>query len=156
MDIDPKRDIQRVRFGNQTYVLAREEVYDRLLQRLDSAHAALQLHRTRDEVSVDLVETLVNERLTPEQVRDIVREPTFGKRIALLREFRGFDQTELARRVGVSQSTISKLERGETARPSFDLLHGIMAALELPDVVSYVLLKKEPAAANTSRVLARV
>lgn len=155
MNINPDKEIQRVRFGNQIYVLVREGVYDNLLRRLDSSHAALQLHRTRGDVSADLLETLVKERLTAEQVTSILREPTLGRRIALVRQFRGIDQITLARGAGVSQSTISKLEGGETVRPSFELIHRIMEVLDLPDIVSYALLRKDSVAAGDSERLAR-
>lgn len=44
-----------------------------------------------------------------------------------VRKKRGLDQTELARRVGVSQSTISRIEQGQI--PGADVLAALARAL---------------------------
>ncbi len=156
MDIDPRKDVQRLRFGSDVYVLVREAVYEQLLHRLDGLHAALQAQKNRAEASVNFVETLLSEKLTPEQVREVLQAPTFGKRLALLREFRGWDQSDLAVRAALSQSTISKLENGETSRPSYEVIQRIFEALELPDLASYPLFKKDLSPAGSARALANV
>src|SRR5271165_5108734 len=154
MDIDPEKDVQRISFGNQVYVLVREKVYEDLLRRVDGLHAALQVAKNRTEASSNYVETLLAEKLTLAQVREVLQAPTFGKRIAILRQCRRWDQSDLARRVGVSQSAISKLESGETSRPSYEVVQRVFEALELPDLASYPLFKKDLSPAASGKVLA--
>ena len=156
MDIDPKKDVQRLRLGSNVYVLVRENVYEKLLQRLDGLHAAVQVAKNRTEASSNFVETLLAEKLTLPQVREVLQAPTFGKRVAILRQSRGWDQNDLAKHAGISQSTISKLESGETSRPSFQVVRSVFAALELPDLASYPLFRNDISPAASGRVLARV
>ena len=61
-------------------------------------------------------------------------------RIQELREVKGWSQAELARRSGVSQSTISRLEAGTT--PSIDLnnLENLAKALRCDP--GYLIVKK--------------
>lgn len=156
MDIDPKKDAQRLRFGNEVYVLVREKVYEDLLRRVDGLHAALQVAKNRTEASSNYVETLLAEKLTLPQVRAVLEAPTFGKRIAILRQCRRWDQSDLALHAGISQSTVSKLESGESSRPSYELVQRIFTALELPDLASYPIFKKDLSPAASGKVLARV
>ena len=154
MDIDPKKDVQRLRFGSEVYVLVRESAYEKLLHRLDGLHAALQVQKNRTETSANFLETILREKLSQGQVLKVLQAPSFGKRIALLREFREWDQSDLAARAGLSQSTVSKLENDETSRPSYDVVCRIFKALELPDLASYPLFRKELSPAGSARALA--
>jgi ribosome-binding protein aMBF1 (putative translation factor) len=156
MDIDPKKDVQRLRFGSDVYVLVREDVYENLQHRLDGLHAALEAQKNRTQASANYVEALLLEKLTFSQVQQVLQAPTFGKRLALLREFRGWDQSDLAQHAALSQSTISKLETGETSRPSHEAVRRIFEALDLPDLASYPLFKKELSRAGSARTLANV
>lgn len=156
MDIDPRKEVQRLRLGGETYVLVREETYERLLRRLDGLHASLQLQRKRAGVSRDLVDVLVAEKLSPEQVRGILRARSFGERLAILRLSRGLDQAEVAYRAGLSQTLVSNFENNKVRRPSYDAIQRILGALGLPDIASYVLLRKEPVSTARSRELAPV
>lgn len=54
-----------------------------------------------------------------------------GKRIKALRLAKGMDQGELARAAKIAQSTLSDLERGDSARPRGDSLIRLAAALEV-------------------------
>lgn len=54
---------------------------------------------------------------------------TIGQRIRELRKLKKLTQKELATRAGVLQETVSKLERGEMKRPTYDTLTGVAAAL---------------------------
>jgi DNA-binding XRE family transcriptional regulator len=143
MGIDHKKEIQRITVEGRTYVLVAEEVYERLLRRLDGLEASREIRRSRADTSFNFVDLLIKEKLTPEQVRSVLRAPTLGKRLAVLRECRGMEQTELARKAGVSQAAISKLESGETKRPSLELIARILKGLDLPDVLSYALIRKD-------------
>lgn len=50
-------------------------------------------------------------------------------RIKELRERRGWSQAELARRAGVAQPIVNRLERGKTRTPSLDNLEKLADAL---------------------------
>ncbi len=52
-----------------------------------------------------------------------------GERIALLREAKGWNQSELATRAGVTPSAINQIESGLTKRPSIETLFRIADAL---------------------------
>ena len=52
-------------------------------------------------------------------------------RIEDLRNGRGWSQAELARKSGVPQATISRIEAGKTAGISFDTLEKLAKALEV-------------------------
>lgn len=54
-----------------------------------------------------------------------------GERIAALREARGWTQTELASRAGVTASAINQIESGLTKRPSIETLFPIADALNV-------------------------
>jgi transcriptional regulator with XRE-family HTH domain len=66
------------------------------------------------------------ERPAPSDLRN-----TIGRRIAELRAERGLSVSELARRVGVSASAISQIERGH-AQPSVPTLFAVSRALDAP------------------------
>jgi transcriptional regulator with XRE-family HTH domain len=55
-----------------------------------------------------------------------------GDRIRLLREALDWSQSELARRSGVDQGTVSKIESGEVKNPGIDSIFKLMAALKTP------------------------
>ncbi len=63
-----------------------------------------------------------------------------GERIFRLRDERGWSQTELARRAGVSRTTLSHLEAGVTRSPSSPTLRRLARAL---DVTVYGLVGGE-------------
>jgi len=153
MGIDHKKEIQRITVEGRVYVLVAEEVYERLLRRLDGLEASREIRQSRSDASFNFVDALINEKLTPAQVRSVLRAPTLGKRLALLRESRRMDQTNLADKAGVSQAAISKLESGETKRPSLELIEKILKGLELPDVLTYALMRNDIAPSARTREL---
>lgn len=68
--------------------------------------------------------------------REDRRMPSIGTRIAALRAARGLDQTELARRIGISQPSMSNIESGKTQRLRGDTLAGLCRELHVhPDVI---------------------
>ena len=54
-----------------------------------------------------------------------------GQRIAALREAKGWNQSELAKRAGVTASAINQIESGLTRRPSIETLFPIADALDV-------------------------
>ena len=67
-----------------------------------------------------------------------------GKKIARLREAKGWTQTQLALKVGLSQPTISDLENQVTQDPGFETLSSVAAALGVP--LSQIMGKPNPGA----------
>lgn len=65
---------------------------------------------------------------------------SLGDRIREMREDQGLNQSELAERVGTSQSTISQLEKGKR-NPSYRTLQSVADALGVS--VSYLLGEEE-------------
>lgn len=58
-----------------------------------------------------------------------VRMAHLGTRVLKLRRQRKMSQQELAQRVGVNQSFISKIESGEQTKPNAETLKGLARAL---------------------------
>lgn len=65
--------------------------------------------------------------------------PSIEVRTAELREIRGWSQNELARRSGVAQSTISRMEAGDTSGISLGIVEKLAEAL---DVDPSILIRK--------------
>jgi DNA-binding transcriptional regulator YiaG len=61
--------------------------------------------------------------------REATQAYVLGFRLAQLREDAGVSQTELARRMGVSQPRISQLEQGDPGQMALDTLRRYIAAL---------------------------
>lgn len=59
-------------------------------------------------------------------MRDMV---TIGQRVRLLRKARGYSQVELSQLAGISQGSLSLIERGETGMPAGDTLMNLCRAL---------------------------
>lgn len=76
-------------------------------------------------------------------------------RLRALREVRGWSQAELARRSGVNQAVISRLESGTTQAISFPNLEKLAAALEC-DPGYLIVRSPAPAEAGTRRARRRV
>jgi transcriptional regulator with XRE-family HTH domain len=77
---------------------------------------------------------------------------TFGDRLARLRKARGFTQTELGERIGLSQRMVTYYER-RSGRPPAHVLPHLAAALKVSvdELVGYERLK-EPAAPRNARL----
>lgn len=68
---------------------------------------------------------------------DEVTNREVGSKISQLRQAAGLSQTELARRVGTTQSVISRLEAADYEGHSLAMLHRIAAALERRVEISF-------------------
>ena len=55
---------------------------------------------------------------------------TIGQRVRHLRKMRGYSQVELAGLAGISQGTLSLIERNETEMPAGDTLAGLCRVLK--------------------------
>jgi transcriptional regulator with XRE-family HTH domain len=64
-----------------------------------------------------------------------------GERIAALRKIKGWSQSELGEKIGLTQASISEIERG-TKRGSVESLESIADALDTD--IGYLLTGKEP------------
>ena len=67
--------------------------------------------------------------VTHAAAREATQAYVLGFRLAQLREDVGLSQTELARRMGVSQPRISQLEQGEPGQMELDTIRRYIAAL---------------------------
>ncbi len=65
---------------------------------------------------------------------------TFGEEVRRYRVRAGLSQETLAERLGISRVAVSQIERGETKRPSDDILEGLEQILGLSRVRSYELI----------------
>ncbi|MBN6038588.1 helix-turn-helix domain-containing protein [Amycolatopsis sp. 195334CR] len=63
------------------------------------------------------------------RAKEVTEAHLVGFRLAQLREQAGVSQTELARRIGVSQPRVSQLENGDLAQMELDTVRRYIAAL---------------------------
>ena len=70
-------------------------------------------HRTWDEIRADIVSPGDEPRVA--ELAEQMRTETRAYRLAEARKMRGLTQTQMARRMGVSQTRVSQIERGEVA-----------------------------------------
>jgi ribosome-binding protein aMBF1 (putative translation factor) len=142
MKDDAKKGIQRLTLEGEPYILIRESAYNKLLHRLESLDTALDLQKTKTQAVASLFQSLLQSDLDQSQVRQLVTVNSFGERLRLLRQFRNLKQADLAEKANLEQSVISKLENGKIESPSYETVHNLLAALEVPEGASYTLLKE--------------
>lgn len=68
----------------------------------------------------------------------------FGRRLRLLRKARGLTLRDLAERVGIDFTYVSKIETGELAAPSEEVIRKMAAVLEMPFPDDLLLLNGKP------------
>lgn len=112
MDIKLKPRLVEIKKGENIVILTEEE-YERILDILDVMEA--------EKVLADESDTVISW----EEVRGKLVE----NRIAEARKARGITQKELARRLKVKPSTVSRLERKDT-KPRLDTLKKVAKALK--------------------------
>lgn len=110
-----KIDAQVVEVGGRKLVIMDEEEYERLLDALDAAEA----------------ERILNDPNTRMIPWEEVRKELLRNRIAEVRKQLGVTQKELARRLKVKQSTVSRMERPD-ANLTLATLRRVAKALRRP------------------------
>ena len=112
----PRSDAQVVSVAGKSLVIMEEEDYEHLLDAVDAAEAK----RISEDAS------------DPVLTWDEVKDELIRNRIAKVRERLGVTQKELARRLGVRQSTVSRWERRE-ANLTLRTVRRIAKALGCPE-----------------------
>jgi DNA-binding XRE family transcriptional regulator len=141
MEFDKSKSVQLLNLAGGEYVLVQKDKYDQLLDKLEALDTALDVARSGAEASQDLLSAVLRGSFTIEQIRELSRTKTLGHRLRVLREIRKLDQRELARKTGMSQTTISNLENDKVSEPSYASLDAIIEVLGLPDRAVYPFLK---------------
>ncbi len=72
------------------------------------------------------------------EIEQMTQDLTIGSQIYALRKAAGLTQTQLAERVGTTQSIISDLERAEYQGHTMQMLRRIASALDLQVQVSFI------------------
>ncbi len=65
---------------------------------------------------------------------------TLGEEIRARRKRAGLSQEQLSERLGISREAVSQIERGETRRPSDDILDRLETVLGLSRMQAYLLM----------------
>lgn len=78
-------------------------------------------------------------------MRDDTKDIPLGTHLRILRDQAGYSIRELARKVGVHNSYLSRLESGETAHPSPELLQRLADALgaDSTELLTYLGVRPE-------------
>jgi len=95
------------------------------------------------------LDELTSERQLEDRVDEALSELRLAQDLVALREKRGFTQAELARRLGVSQPAIAKIESGRAANLQLKTLVRIATALG-GEVVLKLRGKASPPAADSA------
>lgn len=89
----------------------------------------MSTYRTSESVRAERVANgLIDEERLAE-IGEKMRAEVRAHRLAEVRERHNVSQTDLAKRIGVSQSRISRLERGDLGRAGVPTLRGYVEAL---------------------------
>jgi DNA-binding XRE family transcriptional regulator len=126
---DPEKKIERLQVEGRDYVLMRAEVYEELLREIEELDSALDLQRSQAEANLGVTRKLLSGKYSVPQLQQIVAAKTAAERVSLMRNFRSINQTDLADQAGVSQSTVSKIERGQVRFRTVDSARRVLAAL---------------------------
>ncbi len=110
-----KRDIDCVDIGGRKLVIMSEEEYERLLDEIDAADA----------------ERIANDPNDPVLTWDEIKHEFTRSRIAGARKERRVTQKELAKRLKVKQSTVSRMEKPD-ANLTLATLRRVAKALKCP------------------------
>lgn len=138
---DPNAQIERIKVEGQDFVLMREKIYFDMLKKIESLDSALDLQRSESEANLNIAGALLRGGYAPPQIEVVLAAPTLGRRIELLRQYGQLNQAQLARKAGVSQTTVSNLENGKI---SFRTLHRtgkVLSTLGIPpeEIVRFIV-----------------
>lgn len=139
---DPERQIERLKIEGNDYVLMREEIYQQMLEEIESLDSALDLQRAQAEANLSVSNILLHGNYTPQQIREILAAPDTGKKIALMRAFRNLNQEQLAEQASVSQATISNIENGRVKFRADRAAARILGALGVTKAGAFSLLSE--------------
>jgi DNA-binding XRE family transcriptional regulator len=126
---DPEHKVERLRIEGRDFVLMRSEVYEQLLREIEELDSALDLQRSQATANLGVARRLLSGNYSAQQIREIVGATTPAERFSLMRNYLNLNQAELAGQAGVSQSTISKIERGQVKFRTVDSARRILSAL---------------------------
>lgn len=129
---DPNAQIERIKVEGQNFVLMREKIYFDMLKKIESLDSALDLQRSESEANLNIAGALVRGGYAPAQVKVVLAAPTLGRRIELLRQCGQLNQAQLARKAGVSQTTVSNLENGKISFRTMKRTGKVLSALRIP------------------------
>lgn len=141
MEYDKNKAIQLLSLFGHEYVLIRKETYDELLDKLEALDTALDITRSKEQASQDVLKAMLKGNFSVEQIREVAKTKTIGERIRLIRRIRHLNQRKLAEKTGLSQTAISNLENDLISEPSFEALDAIFEGLKVPEGAVYPLLK---------------
>ncbi len=140
--LDPGQQIERLKIEGRDYVLMRVEIFQQMLQEIESLDSALELQRAQTDANRSVTKSLLQGNYTPQQIRLIVGARTPAERFALMREFRNLNQSELAAEAGVSQTTISNIENGRVRFRGVNSARRLFSALGASDDEIFELLSE--------------
>ncbi len=104
---------------------------------------------TRDEVLDEVVDVMNYGMMYIDEARGY---GFVGARIKDMREARGITQRDLATATGITQATISRIEKGKVQNPEAEILHKIAMAfgMTLEDLIGWHHLKKRAGSHNAT------
>jgi DNA-binding XRE family transcriptional regulator len=140
--LDPAQRIERLQIEGRDYVLMRVEIFQQMLQEIESLDSALELQRAQTDANRTVTRSLLRGNYTIEQIRQIVDARRAADRFALMRAFRNLNQSELAAEAGVSQTTISNIENGRVQFRGVNSARRVFSALGASDSEIFELLSE--------------
>lgn len=140
--LDPAQQIERLQIEGRDYVLMRVEIFQQMLQEIESLDSALELRRAQTDANRTVTRSLLRGNYTTEQIGQIVDARTAADRFALMRAFRNLNQSELAAEAGVSQTTISNIENGRVQFRGANSARRVFSALGAADSEIFELLSE--------------
>lgn len=138
---DPSAQIERIKVEGQDFVLMREKIYFDLLQKIESLDSALDLQRSESDANLNIAGALLRGGYAPVQIEVVLAAPTLGRRIELLRQYGQLNQKQLARKAGVSQTTVSNLENDKISFRTLNRTGKVCSVLGIPieEVVRFIV-----------------
>ncbi|MGH7838459.1 MAG: helix-turn-helix transcriptional regulator [Candidatus Binataceae bacterium] len=138
---DPSAQIERIKIEGRDFVLMREKIYFDLLQKIESLDSALDLQRSESEANLNIAGALLRGGYAPAQIDAVLAAPTLGRRVELLRRYGHMNQEQLARKAGVSQTTVSNLENEKISFRTLTRTGKVLSALGVPyeDYIRFII-----------------